>query len=145
LQDPPTPAPPILPDGRPDVQIEASNPLGNGDPMVLCDSGNFDGVPSIEPPDFGPDTPQKNISSALVDFSCRFTSFDPSNPCTLNSSGNFALGGPSGSNPSIQFCSSRLSFGQAFPIGDTRLTVRLRDLALNLGAPEQLIVRVVPP
>jgi hypothetical protein len=144
LQDPPPPSPPILPDGRPDVQIEASNPLGNGDPLIHCESGNVDGVPSINPPDFGPDTPQKNISSTLVDFSCRFSSFDPSTPCTLNSSGNFGLGNAL-ANPTIQFCSSRLGFGQAFPLGDTLLTARLRDLSLNLGAPEQLIVRVVPP
>ena len=144
LQNPPPPSPPIFPDGRPDLQIEASNLLGNGDPAVICASGNVDGVPSIQPPDFGPDTPSKDISSALADFSCRFTSFDPSIPCTLSSSGNPALGNSSG-NPSIQFCSSRLGFGQAFPPGDTTLTVRLRDFNLNVGPPEQLIVRVVPP
>lgn len=144
LQNPPTPAPPTLPDGRPDLQIESMHPLGNGDPAIMCQSGNLDGVPNIDPPDFGPNTPQKDITSALDDFSCRFSAFDPSNPCTLNSSGNPGLGNSFG-NPSIQFCSSRLGFGQAFPTGDTVLTVRLRDINLNLGPPEQIIVRVMPP
>jgi hypothetical protein len=120
------------------------NQLGNGDPAINCDNGNFDGIPSVEPPDFGPDMPGKDISSALVDFSCRFTSFDPGNPCTLNSSGNPGLGNSSG-GPSVQFCSSRLGFGQAFPVGDTVLTLHLRDANLNLGPPAQVIVRVVLP
>jgi len=134
--------PPAFPDGRPDLQIEASNALGNGDSTIVdCSSRpNFDGIAAVEPPNFGSDS---SVTNALRDFACRFQVASLSLPCLLGSDGMATLGNP-GAAPVVEFCDD-VSFGQAFPVGDTVLTVRLRDAALNLGPPEQIIVRVLSP
>jgi len=58
----------------------------------------------------------------------------------LSFSGGFELANPD-AGPTVQFCGDRMVLGQAVPPGDTRFTVRLRDGNLNLGPPEQIIVR----
>jgi hypothetical protein len=56
------------PTALPDLQIEASNNLGNGSPAVCDDSGSTaGGVPAVNPFDFS-----ANSASAINDFSCRF-------------------------------------------------------------------------
>ena len=129
-----------LPGGRPDLQIEASRPLGNGNPAVICPvlaAWEFDGIPAVAPPNFGADG---SITDALRDFACRFGSYTLQYPCTLSFSGGFELANPD-AGPTVQFCGDRMVLGQAVPPGDTRFTVRLRDGNLNLGPPEQIIVR----
>jgi hypothetical protein len=133
--------PPAFPDGRPDLQIEASNPLGNGDSVTVdCTVPNSDGIAAVEPPNFGPSS---DVTNALRDFSCRFQNQSLSQPCLRGTDDEFTLGNP-GAAPVVEFCDS-VSAGHAFPVGDTMLTVRLRDSALNLGPPEQIIVRVLAP
>lgn len=135
--------PPPLPGGRPDLLIEASLPLGNGAPAVICpgsEGAGGDGVPAVEPPDFGPGGA---ITDALKDFACRFIYRDASDPCTLNQFGQEGLGNP-GAAPTAQFCGYYMGAGQAVPFGDTRFTVRLRDTAGTVGPPAQIIVRRVP-
>lgn len=133
--------PPAFSNGRPDLQIEASNPLGNGDSVTInCTFGNLDGIAAVEPPNFGPGD---SVTNALHDFSCRFQLASISFPCLLGSDGMATLGNP-GAGPVVEFCDD-VSVGDTFPVGDTVLTVRLRDKALNLGPPEQIVVRVLSP
>jgi hypothetical protein len=135
--------PPAFPDGRPDLFVEASMPMGNGDSVVVdCTSSpNLDGIAAVDPPDFGPGD---SITNALKDFSCRFAGNSVNTPCLLASNGLATLGNP-GAGPLVQFCDD-VAGGQALQTGDTLLTVRLRDssAAHNLGPPEQIIVRVPP-
>lgn len=121
--------------------------------MVVCGVGTAfpadDGIAAVCgtpipggdpcPPNFGPGA---SITNALADFSCRFEGNSVNTPCLLNSNGLATLGNP-GAGASVQFC-DRVATGQAFTTGDTLVTVRLRDTALNLGPPEQIIVRVPP-
>ena len=127
-------------DGRPDVQLLTSRNLGNGT-SVVCDRGQppplgmGGGIPAIEPPDFG-EGPA--ITDAMLDFSCRFA-VQPSreDACTLDNRGNFDF---LGNSTTIQFCDQVASVA-SFPSGDTVISVRLRDVAGNLGPPAQVVVR----
>jgi hypothetical protein len=134
--------PPAFPGGRPDLQIEASSPLGNGDSITVdCTTNpNFDGIAAVPTPNFGPGA---SVTDALRDFSCRFQVFNLTFPCLRGTDANFTLGNP-GAAPIVEFC-DQVSQGHAFPVGDTVLTVRLRDSALNIGPPEQIVVRVLSP
>lgn len=127
---------------RPDLQLLADRPLGNGSAAV-CDTNSQTGggVPGFGPSDFGP---SQAVTDALVDLACRFTPFFPTSPCTLNANGNEAVltpgGLPSGSR---QFCNI-VSPLIGFPSGDTKLTVQLRDRSGNLGPRQSIIVRRSP-
>lgn len=131
------PEEPVL---RPDLQIFASRPLGNGS-AVVCDRGQAPplgmggGIPAVDPPDFGGD---QTTTDAINDFACRFA-VQPSreDACTLDNLGNFDF---VSSQTTIQFCSQVASV-MAFPPGDTLLTVRLRDVAGNLGPAAQAVIR----
>lgn len=119
---------------RPDLQIETSRPLGEGDAEVCEGSGS---VPPINPPDFGP---SPTVSAALSDFACNFSvAPDPESACTFDpqtSDGSFA-----DDRSTIQFCYEVLPTG-AFPAGDTSLTVQLRDVAGGVGNPATIVVHV---
>lgn len=124
---------------RPDLQILASRSLGNGSAAVCdTDSQTGGGVPGFDPPDFAGD---QAVTDALVDWACRFTSFNPTQPCTLNANGNESVltpgGLPSGSK---QFCNI-VSPLIGFPQGDTELSVQVRDRSGNLGPRRAIIVR----
>jgi hypothetical protein len=132
----------------PDLQIEASNPLGNGSPAVCDNSGpNAGGVPAIFPVSFDP-TPT-NINT-VNDLACRFLDGTGvpvgrllSDACVL-----FPEGYPlySYANPAstMEFCGLVTSIGP-FPGGDTLVTVRLRDVNGNVGVPAQIIIHVTAP
>jgi len=139
---------PLPADGRPHLLIEASRPLGNGNPAVICPDAagdGSDGIPAVEPPNFGPDPPgTTTITDALKDVACRFISRPTLDPCTLNAFGDAALGNGSAS-PTVQFCGESMVSGQAVAIGDTRFTARLRDISGTVGPPEQIIVRRPTP
>jgi hypothetical protein len=116
---------------RPDLQIESSQPLGNGS-LAVCDAG---GVPAINPPDFSVTQP---ISNALNDLACHFdVAMSRGGACTQNSFGATAFVSPESRG---QFC-LQVSSDLQFPIGDTVLTARLRDRGGNVGPTKQLIVR----
>ena len=115
--------------------------MGNGNATVDCVSDpNLDGIPAIEPPDFGPGS---TITNALLDFSCRFGGNSVSASCLKTSDDSAILGNPSAS-PTVQYCDDVAS-GQRFLVGPTTVTVRLRDSAMNLGPPYQIVVQVPPP
>ncbi len=124
---------------RPDLQVQANRPLGDGSAAV-CDSDpqTGGGIPGFDPPDFGP---QQVVTDALVDFACRYTPFNPGAPCTLNANGNESVltqgGLPSGSR---QFCNI-VSPLTGVPIGDTRLTLQVRDRNGNIGPQTAIILR----
>jgi hypothetical protein len=135
----------------PDLQIEASNPLGNGSPAVCDRSGlGAGGVPAIWPPNF--DLTQQNINS-VNDFTCRFVDGEGKaagrgapDACVQyvdkdgNPNGSYGYADPSSK---IEFC-SLIDTPDRFPQGDTVLTVRLRDTDDNVGAPAQIVIHVGP-
>jgi len=132
------------PQARPDLQILASRALGNGSTAV-CDNSppDFGGVPAVSPPSF--DATQRT-ADALNDFGCRFVDGNGNpvarsvaNACVLQTSGEYGF---ASAQSQIEFCAT-VSQPLRFPKGDTLLTVRLRDVKGQAGAPAQLIVRVL--
>ena len=130
--------------GTPDLQVQATRALGDGSSAV-CDGGAplFGGVPGIDPPRL--EDPEA-IADALNDLGCRFidgTGQPVGRICAFGclrfESGEF--GCASGNDAALQFCAP-VPMSLSFPIGDTLVTARVRDLEGNLGAAKQLIVRV---
>lgn len=125
----------------PDLQIISSRDLGDGSNEV-CDyrlpSGG--GVPGIASEDI--DT----ASIAMVnDFACRFRDGQdqpqgrgPNDGCVYFETGAFGF---VNNQSTIQFCAAIDRFME-FPLGDTLLTVRMRDTSGNLGPSAQIVVRV---
>jgi prepilin-type processing-associated H-X9-DG protein len=125
------------PTSQPDLQIESTQPLGNGSASV-CDGSFPDagGVPAVDPPDFGA---VEEVSAALNDLACRFKVFAETDfACTQDSNGNFLFADGSST---VQFC-TLVSEALTLPGGDTVLSVRLRDTAGNAGPISQIVVRV---
>jgi hypothetical protein len=132
---------PSDPDVLPDLQIVASQPVGNGSPAV-CDQGPvvFGGVPAIVPPGFDG---SQATANAIKDFGCRFEARSPSiNACTvdrLSSDERFVM-----ANTTVQFCTSIdsvLAFPR-MPLRDTVLTVRVLDIDGRPGPSASIVVRV---
>jgi len=128
--------------GRPDLQIQANRPLGNGS-RAVCDqrAPELGGVPGIDPPNYDPSS--QEISDALNDFACRFRAHarNADGPCTLDPLGNEDF---VDRRTTVQFCfEPPVGSETAFPRGDTVLTVRVRDVHGELGDPVQIVVRVL--
>jgi hypothetical protein len=124
-------ADPHDPSRRPDLQIESSHPLGDGSAAVCSD-----GVPAIDPPDFGP---TQTIANALNAFACNFGSATSASfACTQDQFGTTSF---LGVGSKVQFC---VQLGRAllFPGGETTVSVRLRDSIGTLGPEQQLKLRV---
>ena len=134
----------------PDLQIEASNPLGNGSPAVCDRSGaHAGGVPGVAPVTFDPAT-NPNIINIVNDLACRFidgTGAPIGRPSTYACvkhlpSEEYGFADP---RSTIEFCLSTVTSVEEFPPGtDTTLTVRLRDVNGKVGAPAQIIIHVGP-
>jgi hypothetical protein len=126
-----------------DLQVEVSRSLGDGSPAV-CDrlGPTAGGVPAVDPPSF--DGAPGNIA-ASNDLSCRFLNGSDA-PVARNRDEGCVLF-PSGdlqfvrSSSTVQFCGFVTGVIE-FPLGDTLVTVRLRDIDGNPGVPAQMIVRV---
>ncbi len=126
----------------PDLQIVTSRALGNGSTDV-CDIGPLPlplgGVPAVDPPSFGG---SQFASNAINDLSCRFGARGSSGEaCTRNEFQEDSFVKPT---TTLQFC-TEIGVGMeiAFPPGDTRLTVRVRDVIGQPGLPASMIVRVL--
>lgn len=123
---------PSDPAQRPDVQVEADRPLGNGS-AAICDDG---GVPAVVPPGF--DGTQA-ISNALNDIGCRFQVATRRGAAyTVN---NFRQASFVADATRVQFClpvTASLTFAQ----GDTAVSVQVRDQAGKLSTPQRLLVRI---
>lgn len=127
--------------GRPDLQIQATRPLGNGSSTV-CDIGTppaGGGIPAINPPSFDP--LDSSITDALNDFACRFEARDRTAPCTILDARR--VSGLIVSDAKVQFC-DQVSNTEVFPSGDTVVTAKVRDAGGQLGPAKQMIVRIKP-
>lgn len=123
---------------RPDLEIETSRDMGNGSPEV-CDRvrPNVGGVPGIKPPSFAE---TQRISNAINDFSCRFETFiESDSSCTLSKGGDYSF---ASKDSTTQFCMI-VARSYAFPVGETLLSVRVRDSEGNPGPVKQ--VRILRP
>jgi hypothetical protein len=132
--------------GPPDLQIQATRQLGNGDPR-RCDvePPNAGGIPAVDPPRFDDSA---FVTAVLNDFGCRFADGrgqPRARGCTEESGCVAFASGQSGCFSDLtraQFCATVDAF-MAFPLGDTLLTARVRDVDGNLGDPARLVVRVL--
>jgi hypothetical protein len=128
---------------QPDMQIQASRPLGNGSSAVCDDMApTAGGVPAVGPVSFDETQP---ISDALNDFGCRFNDGTgsplgrgPDSACVQFPDGEFRFVDPSAT---IEFCGF-ISVPLRFPDGDTIVTARVRDVSGMFGPPRQIIIRV---
>ncbi|MBI3786023.1 MAG: hypothetical protein HY270_21750 [Deltaproteobacteria bacterium] len=116
-------------DALPDLQIVASNPLGDGSDAVCDKSGaNAGGVPALDPPSFVVNDTDIRI---INDFACRFV--DGQGQPKGRSGGDACTRVPPNQdfgfvadNSTVQFCAA-ISRTLEFPPGDTLLTVRFLD------------------
>jgi hypothetical protein len=123
-----------------DLQIQATQPLGDGSSDVPCSGG---GVPAINPPVLDPATAMANT---INDFSCSFLDGGGA-PVARRRNEACVKFLPSedygfvGTDSSLQFCAF-INNDLRFHEGNTLVTVQLRDEDGNVGAPAQLIVHV---
>jgi hypothetical protein len=121
---------------RPDLQVQLSNHLGNGNPEV-CGMSN-DGVPASGTGDFAPG---QSVTDALNDFACRFAvATSPGESCLVDAFGEGFFAG--GSATTTQFCSALIGPALAFPDGETVVSFRLRDTGGNVGQTGRIIVQI---
>jgi hypothetical protein len=147
----PTPA------ARPDLQIQADRDLGDGSTLV-CDQPPVQnpsptitpgGVPGINSsvPNHCTKDPEECVTDALNDFGCRFIVISTSGEAITEPTPQL----PSFVNPTPGLTQRQYIFAQpsgswlAFATGDTLLTVRVRDIAGNLGDPRSIVLRVPTP
>lgn len=117
------------PKKRPDLEIQVDRPLGDGS-EVICDRmrPNIGGVPAINPPSFAE---TQKVADTLNDMGCRFEVFlESESSCTLGKNEDWQFSKP---DTKTQFCMT-VAKAWNFPIGDTIVSVRLRDTAGNYGA-----------
>jgi hypothetical protein len=134
---------------RGDLQILVSRSTGAVDEpgfgsTAICDMGPpplpFGGVPGVNPPVF---LPGDAITHAIQDLECRFTAVplnSVSGACTRKSNGDFAF---INSQTRTQYC-YQVPMTGAFQVGDTLVSVQLRDIGGNIGPTKEFIIRVLP-
>jgi hypothetical protein len=131
------------PSTRPDFEMIVSRPLGNGSTDV-CDNmlPFFGGVPAST--SFDETQP---ISNAVNDLGCRFVNGSGdtkgrtvAEACTMFEDGNFGF---VGTGTTVQFC-ALVAEPFSFPVGDTVVTVRVRDITGAPSPPASFVVRVQP-
>lgn len=133
------------PGSLPDLEIEASNSLGDGNGNeTICDEVH--GVSAVNPFDFSP-----GQAPTINQFACRFRDadnlmqgiVDSRKACTqIGTSGGYGF--VLGSQSKVQFCGYMNQF-LGFPVGDTVVAVRIRDAAGNPSAIKTIIIRVPEP
>jgi len=126
------------PKEQPDLQIESNRDLGNGSKTV-CDRQrpNVGGMPGISPVNF---SQTQHVSDALNDFACRFETFiESESSCTMTKNGDFSY---VSKDSGVQFC-MMVARAYQFPVGETVVTVRLRDVDGNFGPTKQM--RILHP
>jgi hypothetical protein len=121
------------PSRRPDLQIIADRPLGNGS-REICDEF---GVPGDAGLDFSALT--QSLADTINDLSCRFdVATRPNTACTQNSFGQLGF---VASATRAQFCLPVAS-GMTFPSGDTQIAVQLRDASGLVGPVQRMLLRI---
>lgn len=132
--------------GLPDVQVIVSQPLGDGNPAV-CDTSAplLGGVAATVPLVFSGDPA---VIDAINDLGCRVND-GTGRPigrqsdqlaCTL-ADGTSSGFGFVGSGTTMQFCIP-IARAWSFPIGDTVVVARVRDVGGRTGAARAMVVRV---
>ncbi len=131
------------PSVRPALEMIVHRPLGNGSPEV-CDNMPpiIGGIPAAS----GFDDTQM-VADVVNDLGCRFVDGtglprgrSRLDACTFFANGEFHF---VESLSTIQFCGV-IAEPYRFPLGETRVDVRLRDITGNPGPAASLIVRVAP-
>jgi len=130
----------------PDLQIEASQPLGANPTTIACNGtvGPLGGIPPVNPPDF---SLLQSVVDAVNDFGCRFRDQDgnaagrTAYSCVLSDQGAYTFVDPT---TTVQFC-GYVNPPFQFPVGDTLLSVRVRDVAQNVSDQAHIVVRVAAP
>lgn len=131
------------PSVRPDLEVIVSNALGDGSTPV-CDNipPDIGGVPSST--DF---LDTQDVANAVNDFGCRFVDGSgqpvargPLDACTVFADGGYRF---VVSSSRVQYC-ALIAEPFGFPVGDTRVTVRLRDRFGTPGPSAALVLRVQP-
>ena len=129
------------PKARPDLEIETTRDLGDGS-QAVCDKSrpNIGGIPGINPPSFAE---TQKVSDAINDLACRFETFVESDAsCTQGQSGEYSF---VSKESTAQFCMI-VARAWAFPVGETFLSVRVRDSDGNPGPVKRMrILRPPPP
>jgi hypothetical protein len=125
----------------PDLQILVSRALGDGGAAVCEKDGHNGGIPAVPSLDFSADPA---TVAAINDLGCR--AFERSGrpsvfPFTRTPGGSFAT---VSSLSTTQF-GIPIAKAWAFPVGDTVVSVRVRDQAGNVGPVREMVVRVSPP
>lgn len=133
--------------GLPDVQLIASQALGDGSPD-LCDIAPplLGGVPRTEPLEFGADVESVR---AINDFGCRLN--DGAGAPQGRSSSQLActVAGSTGTygfvagDSRVQYCLP-IAQAWAFEAAETIVAVRVRDVSGAVGARQEIVVRVAP-
>lgn len=121
---------------RPDLEIEVSRDLGDGS-VAVCDRRRpqIGGVPAVNPASFAE---TQRIADALNDFSCRFETFiESQSSCTVEANGDYSF---LRKDSTTQFCMI-VARAYGFPVGETIVTVRLRDTAGNPGPAKRMRIR----
>jgi len=120
----------------PDLQVLVSRALGDGNPAVCEHNGHSGGIPAVPALDFADDPA---TVAAINDLGCRaFGGIGVPSPYTRAPSGLFAFVNPAST---VQFAIP-IAKAWAFPVGDTVVATRVRDIAGNLGAAREIVVRV---
>jgi hypothetical protein len=137
---------PIDPSALAGLQILVSRSLGDGSPSV-CDDivPQTGGVPGTEPPDFNG---TQAVANATNDLSCRFKDGqgvrrgrDALDACTVSGDGIFRFVDPT---TTLQYC-GLINDPLVFPAGDTLVRARIRDVAGNISATHQILIRINSP
>jgi hypothetical protein len=129
----------------PDLQVEVSRKLGDGS-FAVCDDGDptFGGVPAVNPFDFS-----AAEAPAINDLACRFkdgqgqpVARNKDYPCTrFPPELEYHFVDPT---TTVQFCGV-IDEPFSFQTGDTIVAARVRDIAGNVSAVAQLVIRVATP
>jgi hypothetical protein len=131
------------PSVRPDLEIIVSRPLGDGS-LAVCDDmlPLIGGIPASTSFD-----QTQNISNAINDLACRFVNGSglpggrrAAEACTVFGDGEFAF---VDQTSTVQFC-ALIAEPFSFPLGDTVVSVRVRDATGQPGPPASFVVRVTP-
>jgi hypothetical protein len=133
-------------EGLPDLQMLVSRPLGNGSALV-CDERPplIGGVPATSPLEFVDDP---RVADAVNDLGCRVddgAGVPQARPqdtlaCTTSELSGTGFGFV-GYDSTVQYC-LQIAKAWAFPVGDTVVAARVRDIAGNLGDTREIVVRV---
>jgi hypothetical protein len=121
---------------RPDLEIETDKDLGDGS-KVVCDKRRPDigGVPAVNPPSFGD---SRAVADALNDLSCRFEVFiESGSACTVTKNGDFSF---LSKDTQVQYCMI-VARAWNFPVGNTLVSVRVRDKEGNPGPVKKMLLR----